>query len=347
MQKNDGNRNSSNSSGDSNNEDVFHIGDRTFRKIKLGLAEEEVRAYVEELISQRDTAVKRQEHLAALTELAEKTVMDANNLSQAMMKKATDQAKAEADKIRVKAEQELDQFVKARKAEAKTAADKEAEAIKAEAHRQARLVREQQLDGIRAEAAGLAQKLQNDLIANLENMKKSVATLGTKFKPTESTADASSHFISPDGKDKASALSDGEKGVLLDHVPWLEIEVMPPMDIEKIMDLISQIERLPEVKTTDLLPETPNPLIRVFLGKPLALANWLRTLPHISQVTELFDSNSVDSESGETGENSGCIRYQSRQESAIQERLNYENIVIISWFKQTVSNPADICLSVD
>ena len=127
MQKNDGNRNSSNSSGDSNNEDVFHIGDRTFRKIKLGLAEEEVRAYVEELISQRDTAVKRQEHLAALTELAEKTVMDANNLSQVMMKKATDQAKAEADKIRVKAEQELDQFVKARKAEAKTAADKEAE----------------------------------------------------------------------------------------------------------------------------------------------------------------------------------------------------------------------------
>lgn len=302
MQKNDGNRNSSNSSGDSNNEDVFHIGDRTFRKIKLGLAEEEVRAYVEELISQRDTAVKRQEHLAALTELAEKTVMDANNLSQAMMKKATDQAKAEADKIRVKAEQELDQFVKSRKAEAKTAADKEAEAIKAEAHRQARLVREQQLDGIRAEAAGLAQKLQNDLIANLENMKKSVATLGTKFKPTESTADASSHFISPDGKDKASALSDGEKGVLLDHVPWLEIEVMPPMDIEKIMDLISQIERLPEVKTTDLLPETPNPLIRVFLGKPLALANWLRTLPHISQVTELFDSNSVDSESGEKRE---------------------------------------------
>jgi len=40
------------------------------------------------------------------------------------------------------------------------------------------------------------------------------------------------------------------------------------MDIEKIMDLISHLEKLPEVKTTDLLPETPNPLIRVFLSKP-------------------------------------------------------------------------------
>jgi hypothetical protein len=245
--------------------------------------------------------VKRQEHLAALTELAEKTVMDASNLSQAMTKKAADQAKAEADKMRARAEQETDQYVKARKAEAKTAADKEAEAIKSEANRQAKMIREQQLDGIRSEAAGLAQKLQNDLIANIENMKKSVATIGKNFKPMESSGDTSSRGSS-DTKDKSSALSDGEKGVLLDHVPWLEIEIMPPMDIEKIMDLISHLEKLPEVKTTDLLPETPNPLIRVFLSKPLALANMLRSLPQISQVTELFDSSSVDSETGEKRE---------------------------------------------
>jgi len=302
MQKNDGNRSNSNnnSNADSNNEDVFRIGDRSFRKIKLGLAEEEVRAYVEELINQRDALVKRQEHLAALTELAEKTVMDASNLSQAMAKKAADQAKAEADKIRARAEQETDQYVKARKAEAKTAADKEAEAIKAEANRQAKMIREQQLDGIRSEAAALAQKLQNDLIANIENMKKSVATIGKNFKPMESAGDTS--HSSSDIKDKASALSDGEKGVLLDHVPWLEIEILPPMDIEKIMDLISHLEKLPEVKTTDLLPETPNPLIRVFLSKPLALANMLRSLTQISQVTELFDSSSVDSETGEKRE---------------------------------------------
>jgi len=83
----------------------------------------------------------------------------------------------------------------------------------------------------------------------------------------ESAGDASPRSSS-DNKDKASTLSDGEKGVPLDRVPWLEIEIMPPMDIEKIMDLISHLEKLPEVKTTDLLPETPNPLIRVFLSKP-------------------------------------------------------------------------------
>jgi len=51
MQKNDGNRSNNNSNSDSANEDVFRIGERSFRKIKLGLAEEEVRAYVEELIT--------------------------------------------------------------------------------------------------------------------------------------------------------------------------------------------------------------------------------------------------------------------------------------------------------
>lgn len=305
VQNNAGNskNNSNNSSDASNNEDIFHIGDRSFRKIKLGLAEEEVRAYVEELITQRDTAMKRQEHLTALTALAEKTVIDANNMSQAMLKKTIDQAKAEAEKIRVRSEQEAEQFARATKAEAKTAAEKEAEVIKAEAHRQARLVREQQLDGIRTEAANLAQKLQNDLITNIEGMKKSVISIGTKFMPIETNNNTTSRTASIDNKDQAaSALSTGENGALLNQVPWLEIEIMPPLDIDKIMDLISQIERLPEIKTTDLLPETPNPLIRVFLNKPLALANWLRTLPHIAQVTELIDSNAVDRKPGEKRE---------------------------------------------
>ena len=55
------------------------------------------------------------------------------------------------------------------------------------------------------------------------------------------------------------------------------------------MDLISRLESLPEVKTTDLLPETPNPLIRVFLNEPSPLADMLRSLPQIEQVNELSD----------------------------------------------------------
>ncbi len=305
MQKNDSNHinNGNGSNGAMNGDDVLHIGGRVFRKTKLGLAEEEVRSYVEELISQRDALIKRQEHLAALTELAEKTVIEANNLSQMMMKKTTEQAKVEADKIRVKAEQDSEQMIKSKKAEAKAVAEKEAEAIKAEAQRQAKLVREEQLDGIRSEAASLAQKLQDELIANIEGIKKHVMTLGIKSEPAVSNNNVPPRTTVVEIEDKPVAtLSEGEKGALLDHIPWLEVEVLPPLDIEKIMDLISRLEGLPEVKTTDLLPETPNPLIRVFLNEPSPLAEMLRTLPQVEKVTEMADSNGLDIQSGEKRE---------------------------------------------
>jgi hypothetical protein len=306
MQKNDSYHNNPNgrdSNGDMNGEDILHIGSRSFRRTKLGLAEEEVRSYIEELISQRDALAKRQEHLSVLTELAEKTVIEANNLSQLMKNKSAEQAKAEAEAVLLKAEKDSEQMFQTIKNEAKVVTEKETETLKSEALRQVQLMREQQLDSIRSEAASLAQKLQTDLFAQIDDIRKSIISFGTKFKAVESSGDMTYRAAATEKKDKPSAvLSDGEKGLLFDSVPWLEIEIMPPMDIEKVMDLISHLEILPEVKTTDLLPETPNHLIRVFLNKPLLLVDKLRALPQIAQVTEMFDVNGIDRQSGEKRE---------------------------------------------
>jgi hypothetical protein len=68
------------------------------------------------------------------------------------------------------------------------------------------------------------------------------------------------------------------------------------------MDLISCLESLPEVKTTDLLPETPNPLIRIFLNEPSPLVELLRTLPQIAHINELTDFAEHDSETEEKRE---------------------------------------------
>ena len=290
MQKNNNNGNGANdtASGD----EVLQIGDRVFRKNKFGLAEEEVRSYVEELIGQRSALMKRQEHLAGLTELAEKTIIEANNLSQLMMKKSTEQAKAEADKILVKAEQDSEQMFKTIKAEAKTVAEKETAAIVSEAYRQAESIREEQFNSIRTEATDLAQKLQNELIANIENIKKQVLSIGIKIEPVSPGSHITPPVARGDNKDKA--LSEGEKGVLREHIPWLEIEILPPVEIEKIMEFITHLESLSKVKTTDLLPETPNPLIRVFLDEPSSLAEMLRAFPEVAHVNELSDATEGD-----------------------------------------------------
>ena len=281
MQRTDYNRNDP-TSGD----DVMQIGERFFRITKYGLFYEEVRSYIQELINQRDALLKRQEHMAALTELAEKTVIEANNLSQLMMKRSVEQAKVEGDNILDKAEQNVQQMIVTKTAEVKATAEIEAKAIKTEAWHQANLIRREQIDFIRREAASLVQKLQNDLLANIDEIKKYLLSIGTKFE----TVTMDNNGISLTVTKKVNEDTAAEKGMLLNRIPWLEVEVLPPQDIEKIMDLISRLESLPEVKTTDLLPEIPNPLIRIFLNEPSPLAELLRTMPQIEQVTEMSDT---------------------------------------------------------
>ncbi|HEX9896634.1 MAG TPA: hypothetical protein VGA85_03115 [Dehalococcoidales bacterium] len=293
---NDGsNGNSGNGvNGTPNADDTLHIGDRVFRKSKLGLDEKEVRSYIEALISERDALVKRQEHLSALAELAEKTVIEANNLALQMKQKAADQAKAEADKIRVKAEQDIEKFVKEKKAEAKAAAEKEAEAVRAEARKQVEVVREEQITVLKTEAKDFAQKVQTDILTTIDNVRKHVMSLGEQFEQASSLNFASSRTASAGIADKvAPAFTVGEKAMSFDQIPWLEVEVLPPVDIGKIMDLISYLEGLPVVKTTDLLPEMPNPFIRVFLNEPAPLAELLQTLPQVEKVIEMSDSSAT------------------------------------------------------
>ena len=201
--------------------------------------------------------------------------------------KAADQAKAEAEVIRAKADQETEQFIQQKKTEAKRAADQEAENIKAQALKQMELMREEQFNVLKAEAKSVAQRMQEELLSSIESIKRQIMTLTNKFEEIPSLSNVPfpnvpmAAEVGPDTVDYPV-----EKATSFDHIPWLEIEVLPPVDIGKIMDLISRLESLPAVKTTDLLPEMPNPLIRVFLNENAPLGELLRTLPQVEKVTE-------------------------------------------------------------
>jgi len=134
----------------------------------------------------------------------------------------------------------------------------------------------------------------------LDAIKQQVLSIGANFDP-KAFIDHENPVVILEGTTAQSkhSLTDNEKGVLLNHIPWLEIEILPPLDIEKVMELIATLEALPEVKTTDLLPETPNPLIRVFLNETCPLAELLRTLPLIAQVNEMPDDGEFDIQGSE------------------------------------------------
>lgn len=318
MQKEAGNNNGGNGMDGSSGDNVVQLAGRAFKKVELGLDEKDVRSCIEELINERDSLLKRQSHLSALATLAEKTVIEANNLAQQTKQKAEEQArseterikakakqdadhllqekKAEADRIRVKAEQDAARIVEEKKAEARVAAEKEAETIKTQAQKQVDAMRAEKMRTMKTETKNMVEKLQDELITSIENIRRQVMTLGANldqisYMPEFETVTKPVAVA----EKQTQATPKAEKGPSFDQIPWLEIEVLPPVDIGKIMDLIARLEDLPVVKTTDLLPEMPNPLIRVFLNEPSPLAELLRTLPQVKQVTEV-DSTDLNTD---------------------------------------------------
>jgi F0F1-type ATP synthase membrane subunit b/b' len=107
----------------------------------------------------------------------------------------------------------------------------------------------------------------------------------------ETTNDISAPVVEEVQTDKEADTGDLENNVLsiVDNLETNEenglvtLEVLPPVDIHRIMGLISQLEELPQVRTTELIPVMPNPLITVFLKEPLRLVEVLNTFPEIEQ----------------------------------------------------------------
>ena len=152
------------------------------------------------------------------------------------------------------------------------------------------------MDVVRRETADMTQKVQNELI-DIDGIKKYISSVGIKF---DSANNEGSQIETGKAREELEPMFNMEvKSVLTKKIPWLEVEILPPQDIAKIMDLISRLESLPEVKTTDLLVETPNPIIRIFLNEPSPLAELLITIPQIEEVTEMFDASKIGVRQGE------------------------------------------------
>ena len=115
---------------------VTELEGREFKIVKKGLDKAQVAAYInelvrqrDELISERDMLVQREEHMLSLTKLAERTVIEADKLTEEIKREAIEQAKAEA-KI------EADKLTEETKRKTMEQAKAEADAIMAKAKEQ-------------------------------------------------------------------------------------------------------------------------------------------------------------------------------------------------------------------
>lgn len=66
----------------------------------------------------------------------------------------------------------------------------------------------------------------------------------------------------------------------------MELEILPPIDLTQILDIINYLDGLAEVEQIELIPQTDKPTITVFLRQPIDMVDMLKTLPQVASITE-------------------------------------------------------------
>ena len=70
--------------------------------------------------------------------------------------------------------------------------------------------------------------------------------------------------------------------------PQWEVEILPPFEIAKIMEVVSFLDQLPEVANTEMIvPQIDVPLILVFLRRPMNVIDVLQKLPAVAHIEEV------------------------------------------------------------
>jgi hypothetical protein len=76
--------------------------------------------------------------------------------------------------------------------------------------------------------------------------------------------------------------------------PQWEVEILPPFDIAKIMEVMSFLDQLPEVANTEIIvPQIDTPSILVFLRDSMNLVDVLQTIPAVAHVEEVTIDKAV------------------------------------------------------
>jgi len=70
--------------------------------------------------------------------------------------------------------------------------------------------------------------------------------------------------------------------------PQWEVEILPPFEIARIMEVVSFLDQLPEVANTEMIvPQIDAPLILVFLRRPINVVDVLQKVPAVACVEEV------------------------------------------------------------
>ena len=324
------------------NGDVIELWGQQFNIVKSGLSEAQVVSFVNDLTKRRDDSVQRQEHLASLTALAERTASEAEKLAAEIKAKAKKQGQEQGAKVIADAQASAKSTLSRALAEARATAEKKAKEIESQtlerAHTLAdevkrsaeaeakRTIDEAQAKGrhlielkeaaaassasaltegilakARKEASAILEverkkarqqidrdvvKMRGQLLSELDRLKSQVGGLEA-HTDTDETADSKPDSVQSSRqagrRDDLLELTSTTAGAESGELEW-EVEILPPVDIMKIMNVVGEIDNLVGVARTEIVPRGDRTSILVYTKGPVRLVETLKTMSEVANV---------------------------------------------------------------
>jgi len=337
----------------SGNRDVVELWGREFNVVKNGLSEAQVVSFVNDLAKQHDILIQRQEHLATLTTLAERTVSEADKLADEIKAQAKKQsqehaarivaeaeasskseaarliteaqvvaerkaketeakalesadklagelrkaAEAEAKRVIAEAESKGRHIIEQKEAEASATASSQAEAILARARQEAASILDKEKRRIQPEINQFVLKLRSQLLSELDQLKSQVGELEPQFDNPESLEQAVTEPSARPRSEKRDDFLDLMSGsdTAESGEPEWEIEIVPPIDIMKIMSIVGSVDSMAGVARTEIIPRNDRTSIMVYAQGDLEMLESLRSLPEVAHAEETPDPHDESS----------------------------------------------------
>jgi cell division septum initiation protein DivIVA len=297
-------------------EDTVELWGNTFKKVESGLDVEEVNAYIKKVVGERDKLLNRQEHLAALAELAEKTVTEADKMAERIKEEAKVQAEEEAKGILEEAEKQAQQIVDEKTSEAVENAQKDIEVMKLEANESSQKLLKDNIEKLQINIMDVIDVTFKEIMSQAESLHKDTAKDGEAKNKKSADYDGNGSGEVKDYKgesgNKGNSPDKDEKDVKVEvqntketeeieeeqlvsktdwwateNQEWIVVEFLPPRDQDGIEQIEKYINGLPEVNTTEIVTMVDKTWIKVLINKENDLMNKLNNLNEIQQVYEV------------------------------------------------------------
>jgi len=177
----------------SNLEESIELWGECFSRSKFGLNEEQVKAFINRLISEREILLERDKHFRSLALKAEKTMLEADSIANEVRRKAEENAQSEAKIIIDQAKEQAKELIGKKREAILDNAHKEAEMIIADASlTAAKHIREAEEEARQKAKAIIMQAMVdgNNLIEQKRNEAKIIALKEVESEKSDILAEA-------------------------------------------------------------------------------------------------------------------------------------------------------------